>query len=288
MKPPPFDYHAPDSLDEAKSLLRDAGDEGKLLAGGQSLVPLMNLRLARPAVLIDLRRVPGLDGIEANGEVRIGAMARHGRIQHSAELQSRVPMLTEAMRHVGHPAIRNRGTLGGSIAHADPSAEAPLVALALGAELIAASSGGNRSIPGDGFFDGPFMTVLADDEVLTEIVFPAAPAGSGWGFHEVARAHGDFALVAAAAVAVVEDGRLRDVRLAIAGAADRPTRIGAAESALEGAAWDEKARAHLGGVVRDAVSPASDSHASADYRKSVAAALAVRALDDATRQAIAG
>lgn len=288
MKPPPFDYHAPDGLDEALSLLRDAGDDAKVLAGGQSLVPLLNLRLARPGVLVDLGRVAGLDGIDANGEVRVGAMARHARIQHSPDLQSRIPMLTEAMRHVGHPAIRNRGTLGGSIAHADPAAEAPLVAVALEAELIAQSSGGTRSLSADEFFVGPFMTALEDDEVLTEIVFPELPAGSGWGFREVARAHGDFALVAVAAVAAIDEGQLRDVRIAVAGAADRPKRMGEAESALNGAAWDDNARTELDGLVRDALSPAGDSHASADYRRSVAGALAVRALDDATRQTTAG
>jgi carbon-monoxide dehydrogenase medium subunit len=287
MKPPPFDYHAPDTADEAVSILQEAGGDGKVLAGGQSLLPLMNLRLARPSVLVDLRRVAGLDGITANGEVRVGAMARHGQVQRSPELASGVPMLTEAMRYVGHPAIRNRGTLGGSIAHADPAAEAPVVALALGAELVAQSSRGTRSIPAGEFFQGPFMTALGDDELLTEIVFPAAPANAGWGFHEVARAHGDFALVAVAVLASQDQGKLRDVRIAVAGAGDRPVRMTEAERALEGAAWDEQARAGVEAAVRDDLSPAGDTHASAEYRKNVAGVLAVRAVDDATRQTLA-
>ncbi|MEA2367079.1 MAG: aerobic carbon-monoxide dehydrogenase medium subunit [Thermoleophilaceae bacterium] len=283
MKPAPFEYHAPETAVEAASLLQEAGGDGKVLAGGQSLLPLMNLRLARPSVLVDLGRVQGLDGTLANGGIRIGSMVRHGHVQRSHEIQSRVPMLTEAMRHVGHPAIRNRGTLGGSLAHADPAAEAPLVAVALGAELVALGAGGTRTIPADEFFQGPFMTALADDELLTEILFPEAPASAGWGFREVARAHGDFALVAVAAVVSVEDGRLRDARIAVAGAADRPTRIAAAEQALEGAAWDAAARSDVEQIVRDALSPAGDSHASAEYRKSVAGVLAARALDDATK-----
>jgi aerobic carbon-monoxide dehydrogenase medium subunit len=283
MKPAPFEYHAPETAAEAASLLQEAGGDGKILAGGQSLLPLMNLRLARPSVLVDLRRVEGLDGTVANGGIRIGSMVRHGHVQRSQEVQSRVPMLTEAMRHVGHPAIRNRGTLGGSLAHADPAAEAPLVAVALDAELVALGTGGTRTIPADEFFQGPFMTALADDELVTEVVFPEAPANSGWGFREVARAHGDFALVAVAAVVTVEDGKLRDVRIAVAGAADRPTRIGDAERALEGAAWDGNARSDVEQIVRDALSPAGDSHASADYRKGVAGVLTARALDDATQ-----
>jgi carbon-monoxide dehydrogenase medium subunit len=286
LKPAPFTHHAPETVDEAVSLLAELGPDAKVLAGGQSLVPLMNLRLARPTALVDLGRMHDLAGIVSNGTVTVGSMVRHAQARQAAEIAERVPLLVDALGHVGHPAIRNRGTVGGSIAHADPAAEAPLVAVALGAELVAASTRGRRSVPAGEFFQGPFMTALDDDEVLVEASFPAAGADQGWGFREVARCHGDFALVAAAAVVRVADGAYRDVRIAIGAAADRPLRVREAESALEGAtAGDREALEAAAQAVRDSLSPTDDAHASSAYRKDVAGTLTVRALEDATRRA---
>lgn len=286
MKPAPFSHHAPETVDEAVALLAELGPDAKVLAGGQSLVPLMNLRLARPTALVDLAHTRDIDGIASNGAVTVGCMVRHAQARRAPEIAERVPLLADALGHVGHPAIRNRGTVGGSLAHADPAAEAPLVAVALGAELVAASTRGRRSVPADEFFQGPFMTALEDDEMLLETSFPASGADQGWGFREVARCHGDFALVAAAAVVSVADGAYRDVRIAIGAAADRPLRVREAEAALEGSPpGDREAIDAAAQLVRVALTPTDDAHASSAYRRDVAGTLTARAIDDATRRA---
>jgi aerobic carbon-monoxide dehydrogenase medium subunit len=284
MKPAPFAYHAPATLEEAVSLAAELGDEARPLAGGQSLLPLMNLRLAHPTALIDLNRAEGLDRIDANGDLRLGCMVRHAAICRSAEVRAKAPMLAEAMQLVGHPAIRNRGTLGGSLAHADPAAEAPLAAVALDAELVLASAAGRRSVPAGEFFAGPFMTAIGDGELLVETVFPATDE-RGWGFRQVARAHGDFALVSAAAALRVDDGRARDVRIVVGGASDRPLRMTEAEGRLEGGSLDSESIAAAADAVRETLNPRGDSHASADYRRDVAGVLTTRALEDAQRRA---
>lgn len=287
MKPAPFVYHAPATVEEAVSLLAENEGEARPLAGGQSLIPLMNLRLARPSALVDLNGIAELESVSCNGTATIGALTRHARVCADPEIGAAVPMLQAATRHVGHRAIRERGTLGGSIAHADPSAEAPLVAVALGADLVAASVRGRRSISAAEFFQGPFMTALDDDEILVEAVFPAVASQHGQGFRQVARKHGDFALASVAAVVEVVGDAYGDVRIAVGGVEDRPRRIEEAESALRGVAvGDEQARRRAADIVGSSVSATADAHATAEYRQSVAGALTARALDDATREAL--
>ncbi|HLL82487.1 MAG TPA: FAD binding domain-containing protein, partial [Longimicrobium sp.] len=195
MKPAPFAYHRPDSVEGALALLAEHGYDAKLLAGGQSLVPAMNFRLAAPAVLIDLNRIARLDAIgEAEGGVRIGAMVRQRAAERSALLAERAPLIAETLPYVAHAQIRNRGTMGGSIAHADPAAELPAVMLALGARLLLRGPGGMRTVAADDFFTGLFATALEPEEMLVEIEIPTVAPGTGWAFDEISRRHGDFAL----------------------------------------------------------------------------------------------
>lgn len=236
MKPSPFAYLAPRTLDECVALLAEHGDAAKLLAGGQSLVPLMNLRLAAPEVVIDLNRIDELAYVrEHDGGVAIGAMTRHRDVATSALVRERCPLLADAVALVGYPAIRNRGTLGGTLAHADPVAEVPCVALTLDAELVAVGPGGRRTIAAGDFFAGFLTTALAADEVLVEVRFPPSATGA---FTEFTRKSGDFALSAAAVDLALDDGVVRRARIGLAGAGDRPLRAGAAEAALAGGPLD--------------------------------------------------
>jgi carbon-monoxide dehydrogenase medium subunit len=236
MKPARFEYFAPHTVDEATALLAEHGEEAKVLAGGQSLVPMMNLRLASPAVLVDLNRVEALAGIELDGDVlRIGAMTRHRDVAASATVRAACPLLAAAAELIGYPAIRERGTIGGSIAHADPVAEMPCVATALDAELVVtAAGGGRRSIAAADFFAGYFTTALAPEELLVEIRFRSDGGATGWGFQEFARKSGDFAVAAVAAEVTLADGVVRGARLGIAGVRERPVRASAAEERLQG------------------------------------------------------
>jgi len=295
MKPPPFLYAAPESLEETLVLLNQHGADAKLLAGGQSLMPLLNMRLARPAVVIDLNRVRALDHITASdgagGEVRIGAMTRQRSAERSAHISSQLPLFAEALRWVGHPQIRNRGTVGGSLAHADPAAELPAVAAALGAKFMIAGLKRTREVTSDEFFVGYLTTAIVPDEVLTEIRVPAMARGAGWGFAEVSRRHGDFALVGAAAVVHVDGaGVCRDVRVTFTGVGPTPIRVREAEAALEGQ-WlssDGKGAANarpqdgvldeVARLVAARLEPESDIHASSEYRRHVAGVMARRAL----------
>jgi carbon-monoxide dehydrogenase medium subunit len=216
MKPAPFEYLAPDSLAAALEALAAHGGEAKLLAGGQSLIPAMNFRLAQPAVLIDLNRVSELDFVERqpDGSVRIGALTRQRRLERDPELARAAPLLAQALPHVAHPQIRNRGTFGGSLAHADPAAELPAVAVALGARLRLRSARGERWVPAEEFFLGLFTTALDPDEALVEAVLPAPPPRRGTAFLEIARRHGDYAQVGVAAwVTLAGDGRIAAARL---------------------------------------------------------------------------
>src|SRR4051812_33814261 len=198
MKPPLFEYHAPASIDEAVGLLAEHGDEAKVLAGGQSLIPLLSLRLARPAHLVDVNGLSELAGI-ANGKgLELGALVRHRAAERSADVKAASPMVAAALRFVGHAAIRNRGTVGGSVAHADPAAELPAVLLALGGEVVAQSERGSRTIPAADMFQGFLTTALEPDELLTAVRFPASPAGAGWSFMEFSRRSGDFAIIGVA------------------------------------------------------------------------------------------
>ena len=277
MKPPPFVYVAPTSLDEAVTALAEHGEDAKVLAGGQSLIPLMSLRLARPTALIDLNGVAELSSIAVNGMTAIGAMTRHRAVERSADVAKQVPLLAAAVPYIGHVAIRTRGTIGGSLAHADPAAELPAIALALDATFEATSTRGTRTISAADFFVGYFTTALEADEILTKVTFPNAAPGTGVSVQEMARRHGDFAMVAAAA-SVAPGG---DVRIALINVSDRPVRAVEAEAAMrQGAPIDEVAAL----AARD-LDPTADLHASAAYRRSVAEVLVRRALTEAAARA---
>jgi len=280
MKPPAFEYLAPSSLDEALSLRARYGSDSVLLAGGQSLVPLLNLRLTFPSAVIDLGRVTELAGIRPlDGGVAIGAMTRQRSVERSELAAERSPLLVGAVRQIGHPAIRNRGTVGGSLAHADPAAELPAVAVALDAELVARSARGERTIPAADFFQGFLTTALAPDELLVEVRLPLQKGGSS--LKEVTRRHGDFALAGAAAAVTVEGGRIWDARVALMGVGQGPVRATEAEAALRGA---EPGDAVLREAARRAAAdlqPSSDVHATATYRRRVAEVLVRRALQEA-------
>jgi CO/xanthine dehydrogenase FAD-binding subunit len=285
VKPPPFEYFAPTSVEEAAALLAEHGDDAKLLAGGQSLIPLLSLRLARPAVLVDLNGVPDLRGIDVNGVATIGAMTTHRTIERSDAIARSVPLLAAAVPYIGHTAIRTRGTIGGSLSHADPAAELPAVALALGATFTARTTKGEREITADDFFDGYFTTSLEPDEVLTAVRFPTAAPGTGVSVQEMARRHGDFAMVAAMASITVRDGACHDVRLALVNVSDRPVRATAAEASLEGASPTDDAIAEACALATNDLSPVSDLHATAAYRRTVAGVLVRRALTEAVTRA---
>jgi carbon-monoxide dehydrogenase medium subunit len=288
VKPPPFRYYAAASLEEALSLLAEHGDEAKILAGGQSLVPLLSLRLASPSVLIDLGRVETLKRVELDGDsVVVGAMVSERAAERSALVTERVPLLAAALPLIGHPAIRTRGTVGGSIAHADPSAEIPTVALALDAEVVAVSAArGARHIPAGELFEGFFTTSIGEDEILTEVRFPAAAPGAGTAFEEVARRHGDFALVGAAVSVATADGAVADARIALMGVAGTPVRATEAEQALVGAPATTETFTNAGELAAADLEPASDIHGTAAYRRHLARVVVRRALERATASSI--
>lgn len=281
MKPAPFRYARAGSLAEATALLAAEPGEAKLLAGGQSLVPLLNMRLARPAVLVDLNGVRDLEGItpSPDGGLRIGALTRHAELATSAAVRERAPLLAEAARHVGHAAIRNRGTLGGSVAHADPAAELPAALVALDARLRVTGPSGARVIAAAAFFRGLLMTALEADEILTEVEVPAA--APAWGFVEIARRPGDFALAGVAAILRVAPGapsRCEQVRLVGFGVGDRPLRLTGAERLLTGLALEPESAARAGAAAGADCDPPGDVHGSADYRRHLATVLTERAL----------
>jgi aerobic carbon-monoxide dehydrogenase medium subunit len=288
MKPAPFEYHAPSSVDEAVALLAEHGDGAKVLAGGQSLVPMLALRLAVFDHLVDLGRVPGLRGIERrNGTVRLGAGTTQAAIESSPEVAAGVPLLARATPFIGHFQIRNRGTIGGSLAHADPAAEYPAVALALDAELEALSPRGARTIPAAEFFTGTWSTVLADDEVLTGVTFPVWGGRSGHAIEELARRHGDFAIAGAAvAVQLDGDGRVARCGIGLLGLGSTPERAAAAEAAVTGAAVADIDADDVGqAAVSTLESVPADLHGSAAYRRRVGAALVARAWRRAVEEA---
>jgi carbon-monoxide dehydrogenase medium subunit len=274
VKPAPFLYARAAGLADAIALLAEHGADAKLLAGGQSLVPMLNMRLVRPAVLLDLNGVGELERIAPtpDGGLVLGALARHTDVIASPVVRERAPLLVEAARHVGHTAIRNRGTVGGSVAHADPAAELPAALVALDATFALVSSRGRRAVRADEFFRGLLATALADDEILTEITVPAAV--TGWGFAEIARRPGDFALAGVAAT-VSHGGAARVIAFGIG---DRPVRCLAAEAALRGCALDEAAAARAGAAAAADAEPMDDVHASADYRRHLATVMTERAL----------
>jgi aerobic carbon-monoxide dehydrogenase medium subunit len=286
MKLPPVDYEAPGTVDAAVDLLAEHQDEASVLAGGQSLIPLLALRLAQPAVLVDINGIAELSGVSVtDGWVAIGAMTREYVAEESGIIADAVPLLAAALPLIGHEAIRSRGTVGGSLAHADPAAELPAVARALDAEFVVRGPAGERVVPAAEWFEGYLMTSRRSDELLTQVRFPAAGPGTGVSFQEVARRHGDFAIVGLAVSLTLSGGVISDARLAFANVSDVPVRATGAEDLLAGERpsaelFDEAARR-----TTDGLDPPADLHGSADYRRKVAAALVRRGLRAAADKA---
>jgi carbon-monoxide dehydrogenase medium subunit len=281
MKPPDFEYARPATVAEAVSLLADSAGDAKVLAGGQSLVPLLNFRLAAPALLVDVNRVDGLSYLTADaGTLRIGATTRMRSLELDPLVRELVPVLAAAARWVGHVQIRNRGTVGGSVAHADPAAEVPAVCLLLDAELVAVGPSGERRIPADEFFAGFLTTALAEDELLTEIRIPT-PRARRWGFREYAQRRGDFALAGAAVVMGPDGDAANDPRIVVFGTADRPVRCRSGEAQL--AATDRPDAALLDAAAEAAASEATadDPRPDAPYRRVLTRTMVRRALEDA-------
>ena len=284
MKPRAFEYHAPERVDEVVALLVEHGDDAKPLAGGQSLVPMMSLRLASFGHLVDLRKVDGLGSVRAgDGHVRVGAMVRQAAAEHDAAVAT-VPLLARAIPNIGHFQIRNRGTIGGSIAHADPASELPAVALALDATMEVVGPQGTRRVSASAFFDSTWQTTLAEGEVLTAIEFPVWTGRCGFAIEEVARRHGDFALVGATVGLQLDGDRVTRATIAMLGVGATPLRSADAEAALvasgAGADLDE-----IGNIAASGLEPSDDIHASGAYRKHVAATVVRRALTRALAEA---
>ncbi len=291
MKPPPFDYAAPETLDEALALLAEHGYDAKLLAGGQSLVPLLNFRLASPAMLVDLNRIGGLGEVAADGDggLRLGAMVRHRRLERDPEVARRAPLLALTAPFIAHPQIRNRGTVGGSLAHADPAAELPAVAVALDARFRLVRAGGERWVAARDFFVGLLATDLAADEILVEVALPPTPPRTGWSFQEVARRHGDFAQVGVAARVTLDGaGAVDSARLVYLSVGDVPVVAERAAAALAGALPSAEAIAAAAEIAGGEVDPTGDIHATADYKRHLARVLARRALGEAAERAERG
>ena len=293
MKPVPFEYHRPATLAETFDLLDRYGDDGRLLAGGQSLVPALNLRLAAPRAVIDINRIPDLDGIRLTGDgLVIGALARQDALERSPLVREHAPLIAAALPHVGHSAIRARGTIGGSLALADPAAELPACAVALGATIRAGRRGGSREIAADDCFRGIYTTALAPGEIVTEILVPRTAAGWRWGFDELARRHGDFALAGLAAgvqLTAVEGrgaaegepsgygkGVTVDSRLVFFGVGTRPVRARRAEAALADRRVDAETLAAAGRALDDDLDPPGDVHGSPALRRHLARVLLAR------------
>jgi carbon-monoxide dehydrogenase medium subunit len=281
MKPAPFDYWAAESLEHALALKAEHGEDARWLAGGQSLLPAMNLRLARPSALIDLNPVRGLDTLAetADGALRVGALARTRALERDERVARRHKLLHEAVPHVAHPQIRNRGTLCGNLAHADPASELPAVMLALEARLCARSRRGARWIAAQDFFIDVFTTALAPDELLAEVELPPLPARTGSCFQEVARRRGDYAMMGIAAVIGLDaDGRCTAARLAYCNAGPAPRRATAAEQALLGRRIDDRALAEAAALAERAVDPPGGVHASKEFQRHLAGVLTRRAV----------
>jgi CO/xanthine dehydrogenase FAD-binding subunit len=279
MKPPAFAYERPTSLQAALAALARHGEEAKVLAGGQSLIAMLNLRLLAPKTIIDAGRLSELDYIrQEGGELRIGALTRHNTVMRSAEVAQHCPLIAEAYRFISHHAIRNRGTIGGNLCHADPASELPVVALLLDATMVLKSSAGERRVSASDFFKGPFETATRADELLTEVRFRDQPKGEGYAFDEVSQRHGDFALVAAGCTLSVADGVCRAVRLGYAGVGPHAVRVSEAETALTGQPATEANFAEAAASAAEHVRPTGDVHADADYRRDLVRALTGRVL----------
>ena len=282
MKAPPFTYHRPSSIEYALELLAEHGDDAKVLAGGQSLVPLMALRMGQPAHVVDIGGIAELAEIGMVGsDLGIGAMVRHAQAERSPEVEAFAPLVHQALPWVGHRAIRSQGTVVGSIAHADPAAEMPAVALATGATMRARSTSGLREIPADEFFEGYLQTALRPDELLTAVQFPQWPERAVGSVVEVARRHGDYALVGLVTKLEVDGGSITDAALAFFGAASTPVRVPEAEEMLVGQAVTPGLFDEVGAIASGVLSPPGDIHGTTAYRKHLAGVLTRRGLAQA-------
>jgi aerobic carbon-monoxide dehydrogenase medium subunit len=281
MKPPKFDYYDPRSLDEALALLDRHSDDAKVLAGGQSLMPLLNMRLARPSIVVDINQIEELNYVRASDSgIAIGAIARQRALQTEKLIAERVPILREGAYYIAHPQIRSRGTICGSIAHADAAAELPALALALDAEMILTSAKAARTVGAKAFFQSFFTTALKANEILTEVRFPAPPKDSAWSVLEISRRHGDFAIAGIIAGLVLESNRevISHARLVYFGVGPTPIRVTAAEEALIGQSASESAFEAAAQSAKQGIDPTSDIHATEEYRRALAATLTKRAL----------
>jgi carbon-monoxide dehydrogenase medium subunit len=281
VKPCAFDYAAPATIAEAAQLLDTHADGAKLIAGGQSLAPALNFRLASPSLLIDLNRIPTMTGIERrdDGSWRAGAMTRHRAFERSALIAALAPLVHAVMPSIAHVQIRNRGTIGGSLAHADPAAEWPALCLACAAEFTLTSVDGSRTLAADSFSRGVFSTALMQNEIISAIEFPAWPAARRWGFQEIARRHGDFALAGAICTVDLDDeARCRDARIVVFGVADGPSLVPEASAALAGRRPSLALAREAGRIARARSVPRGDLHASAAYRAELVEVLTRRAL----------
>jgi carbon-monoxide dehydrogenase medium subunit len=289
MKPAAFEYLAPDSLEAALEAVAQNGDEAKLLAGGQSLIPAMNFRLLQPSLLIDLNRLSGLEAIavQEDGELHIGAMARQRQMETSSLVAETAPLLAEAIPFIAHPQIRNRGTLGGSLVHADPAAELPVVALACEARMRLQSQSGERWVPAADFFLGLFTVDLQPDEILVEIAFPPLAAHTGWAFVEIARRRGDYAMLGVAAIlSLDEQGNCAQVRLVYLNAGDGPVSAPRAASSLTGLpAGSQAFEAAAALASEEEIDPFGNVHATPEYQRHLARVLTIRALENAHQRA---
>jgi aerobic carbon-monoxide dehydrogenase medium subunit len=286
MIPPSFDYHAPGSLPEAIGLLGRLGDEAKVLSGGQSLLPLMKLRFARPAHLVDIGRIPGLDYLkEDGGFLKIGALVREAALEASPLIQSKYPILADTAAVIADPLVRNLATVCGNLAHGDPANDHPATMLALGAEVVATGPKGARTIPIGSFFTGIFTTALAPDEILTEIRIPIPPAGSGGAYVKLERKVGDFATAGAAAQLTLEGGVVKKVGIGLTSVAPTPPQARDAEAFLTGKKPDAATLAEAGRLAAAATKPTRDRRGDVDYKKEMARVLTVRALGKAAQRA---
>jgi CO/xanthine dehydrogenase FAD-binding subunit len=283
MKLPAFDYAAPGSVAEAVALLAAHEGDAKAIAGGQSLVPMLAFRVASPALLVDLRKIPGLNRISIAGDgVRLGAMVRWRDIEDDARLDTAHPLIKAAVAHVAHYQVRNRGTVGGSLAHADPAAEMPGIAVTCEAEIALHGPGGARVIGAENFFLGPLTTALAPDEIIVEVRLPPWPLHRRWGFSEFARRRGDFAMAGAAVFYDVDTGgKATNAHVGVIGVGDRPHRLPDVEAVLNGRVVDAGTIAQAETVTAASVRPEDDIHASAAYRKALAGTMVERALEQA-------
>jgi len=290
MKPGRFTYHAPESLDAAFGLLGEYGDDAKILAGGQSLIPMMNLRMARPDHIVDIAAIPELTGISENGEqVTIGSMTCHADIVAAEILVQRCPILPAAAKFIAHHAIRNRGTIGGSVSHADPAAEWPLIAILLDAEMVVRSSRGERRVQAADFIQSIYTVDLEPDEILTSLVFPVLAADEGWAFQQISRRAGDFAIVTVAVtLALAPGGTIERLRLCLGGMDVTPFRLNDVERDATGKAPDATWMEEVAQLAAASGSPESDMHASIEYRREMAAHLTKQALNTAIQRCRGG